>query len=74
MTLVRGQDPQRLSSFVSPLESKALERSPVAPQTEFNSLASVGGCRGKGIWGLLGGPDGLQHSLCPLQRELSPRS
>lgn len=42
-TLVQGQDPQPLSSFVSPLEPKPFERSPVAPETEFNSLESGGG-------------------------------
>lgn len=43
--LVHGQDPQPLSSFVSPLELKPFERSLVAPQTEFNSLESVRGLK-----------------------------
>lgn len=61
-TLVHRQDPQPLSSFVSLVEPKPFERSPVAPQTEFNSLESVGGYKGKGTWGLRGKPGGLQRS------------
>lgn len=50
-TLVQGQDPQPFSPFVSPLEPKAFERSPVAPQTEFNSLESTGGAVKEGALG-----------------------
>lgn len=78
-TLVHRQDPQPLSSFVSLVEPKPFERSPVAPQTEFNSLESVGGYKGKGTWGLLGKPSGLQcsggfvHCSGLESQELSPR-
>lgn len=78
-TLVHRQDPQPLSSFVSLVEPKPFERSPVAPQTEFNSLESVGGYKGKGTWGLRGKPGGLQrsggfvHCSGLESQELSPR-
>lgn len=39
------------SSFVSLVEPKPLERSPVAPQTEFNSLESVGGIKERALGG-----------------------
>lgn len=67
------------SSFVSLVEPKPFERSPVAPQMELNSLESVGGYKGKGTWGLLGKPGGLQRSggfvHCSgfESQELSPR-
>lgn len=78
-TLVHRQDPQPLSSFVSLVEPKPFERSPVVPQTEFNSLESVGGYKGKGTWGLCGKPGGLQrsggfvHCSGLESQELSPR-
>lgn len=36
------------SSFVSPLEMKPVERSPVMCQTELNFLGNVGVCEGRG--------------------------